>query len=216
VSPRRVVKVQGYSPPRPRAEIALAAGASAAVILWTVLEIWLLEPNGLARRQPRAYIYWHAAVVVFVGCFSFLQRHRTHYTARRFLAALPLLALAFAALAFAFNDNDADTDWFRGAVAVAIGLAVLWALVEVLVVVRRRLPEVAPKAIAAAWAGGITLLLAVAVWFTVPGGIVRTIAPAPSPVLTPTTTSAATGTAAAPNATAPAGSTTTAGASTAR
>ena len=193
------------------------------MILGTVLEIWLLEPNGLARRQPRAYIYWHAVVVVFVGCFSFLQRHRTHYTARRFLAALPLVALAFAALAFAFNDNDADTDWFRGAVAVAIGLAVLWALVEVLVVVRRRLPEVAPEAVAAAWAGGITLLLAVAVWFTVPGGIVHTIAPAPSPLLTPTTTSAATGSTAAatgstaaPNATAPAGSTTTAGASTAR
>ncbi len=212
MSPRRVVKVHGYAPPRPRSEIARAAGAVAAVVLWTVLEIWLLEPHGLARRQPRAYLYWHAVVVVFAGCFYYLQRARSHYTARRFLAALPLLALAFAALAFAFNGNDADTDWFRGAIAVAVGLAVLWALVEVLVVVRRRLPDAVPKAVAAGWAAGITLVLAVAVWFTVPGGIVHTIAPAPTPVLTPTTTSPATGTTTA-TAT-PAGSGTPAGAST--
>lgn len=215
MSPRRVVKVQGYAPPRPREEIALAVGVAAAVILWTVLEIWLLEPNGLARRQPRAYIYWHGVVVVFIGCFYFLQRERTPYTARRFLAALPPLALAVAALAYAFNRNDTDTDWFRGAVAVAVGFAVLWALVEVLVVVRRPLPAAASKGVAAAWAAGLILILAVAVWFAVPGGIVRTIASAPStPVLTPTATTAATGTIAASDTTAPAGSTTAAGAST--
>ncbi len=219
MSPRRVVKVQGYAPPRPREEIALAAGAAIAVVLWTVLEIWLLEPNGIARRQPRAYIFWHAVVAVFIGSAYYLQRKRTHYTARRFLAALPVITLLVAALIYGLNDNDTDSDWFRGAIAVAVGFVVLWALIEVLVVLRRRLPDPAPPLVAAAWAAGITLVLTVAVWFTVPGGIVRTIEPAPvAPAVATATTAAATDTTAGTTTTAStdasAGSTTTAGATT--
>ncbi|MCU1456262.1 MAG: hypothetical protein JWL73_354 [Actinomycetia bacterium] len=211
-----MVKVQGYAPPRPRAEIALAAGAVAAVLVFTVLEVWLLEPNGLARRQPRAYMFWHGVALVFVGCTYFLHRRRTPYTARRFLAGLPLAALAVAALAYALNDNDTDSNWVRGSFTAAAGFVMLWALVEALVVLRRRIPDDPPDAVVAGWSAGLTLVLAVVVWFAVPGGIVRTIASVPStPVVTPTTTAPGSGaTTGGATTTAPPVSTTTAGAST--
>jgi hypothetical protein len=45
---------QQYQAPRTRAELAVAVGASVAIVGATALMIWLLRPGGLADRQPRS------------------------------------------------------------------------------------------------------------------------------------------------------------------
>jgi hypothetical protein len=59
---------QQYQTPRSRRELATAVGAAAAIVLGTVLMIWLLRPGGLADRQPRSS--WLVGIVVMASVLA--------------------------------------------------------------------------------------------------------------------------------------------------
>jgi cytochrome bd-type quinol oxidase subunit 2 len=84
-----------YQAPRPRREVAIAAGAALLIIGVTALMIWMLRPGGVADRQPRStWLFGIALFAVVVACYVILRPSSRLKGNQRMLLAVALGGIA--------------------------------------------------------------------------------------------------------------------------